>query len=330
MVFTGPGRHRRPTQAERAVATATVVGAGLALPLLAATGAHAAQAPDWDALAQCETGGNWTMDTGDGYYGGLHLTQRQWDAHGGDLFGAEPSHATKAQQITVAGAVFADEGPSAWPSCATAAGLTGQGDQGGQGGQPSAAPTAAATATPTAAPTPAPGDPGTAAPAPAATPTAAPSADPTAAPTPTAGSSTAAPAQPAPAATSTPPAAPAPSASAAPTQAPAQASTAPAPGQSAPVSAPATSAPGAPAGTPAPVATPVTPVMPVVPVVPASLAAAPTAAPGGEYTVVGGDTLSGIAYAHHLDGWQQFYQQNAGVVGDNPNLIYPGQQLHLS
>ncbi|WP_051969317.1 LysM peptidoglycan-binding domain-containing protein [Kitasatospora azatica] len=50
---------------------------------------------------------------------------------------------------------------------------------------------------------------------------------------------------------------------------------------------------------------------------------------GGPYTVQSGDTLYGIATSHHLDGWTQLYQDNLGVVGGNPDLIFPGQQLQL-
>lgn len=123
-VFSGPGRHRRPSQADRAVAVATVAGAGLALPLLTATGAHAAPATAWDTVAQCETGGNWSADTGNGHYGGLQFTQQDWVANGGDRYGAVASHATEAQQIKVAEQLLAGQGPGVWGNCATVAGLT--------------------------------------------------------------------------------------------------------------------------------------------------------------------------------------------------------------
>jgi LysM repeat protein len=69
-----------------------------------------------------------------------------------------------------------------------------------------------------------------------------------------------------------------------------------------------------------------------LPTTPAPGAPAQSSAPqpaAGDYTVQAGDCLSEIAYAHHLDGWQQFYQQNIGVVGGDPNLIHPGQQLQF-
>ncbi|MFJ5927497.1 transglycosylase family protein [Kitasatospora sp. NPDC092948] len=127
MLFTGSGRHRRQSQAEkaaeRAIAAAGVVGAGIALPLLTATGAHAAPSAVWDRVAECESGGNWSLDSGDGVYGGLQITAQRWVDYGGTQYAALPSDATRSQQIAVAERILATEGPQPWASCADPADL---------------------------------------------------------------------------------------------------------------------------------------------------------------------------------------------------------------
>jgi hypothetical protein len=72
---------------------------------------------DWDAVAQCESGGNWSIDTGNGYYGGLQFDASTWDAYGGNAYATRADLATKAQQIAVAEQVLAGQGPGAWPVC---------------------------------------------------------------------------------------------------------------------------------------------------------------------------------------------------------------------
>jgi hypothetical protein len=121
---TGNGRHRRPRQAPALFVTAGVTGAGLALPLLGASGAHAADATTWDRVAQCESGGIWSSAGGNGFYGGLQLTLDMWRDYGGLEYAAQPDLASRAQQIAVAQAILADRGPEAWPRCAADAGLT--------------------------------------------------------------------------------------------------------------------------------------------------------------------------------------------------------------
>ncbi len=121
---SGNGRHRRPRQAPAIFVTAGVTGSALALPLLSASGAHAADTATWDRVAQCESGGIWSSDTGNGFYGGLQLTQDMWDRHGGGAYASRPDLASRAQQIAVAETILDDLGPDAWPSCAVNAGLT--------------------------------------------------------------------------------------------------------------------------------------------------------------------------------------------------------------
>ncbi|GJF34715.1 hypothetical protein KNE206_74150 [Kitasatospora sp. NE20-6] len=141
MIFTGPGRHRRRTSAEKAVAVAGVTGVGLAMPLLTAAAAHAAPVSVWDKVAQCESGGNWRINTGNGFYGGLQFTARTWKGFGGARYAAYAHQASKTEQIAVAEKVLASQGPGAWPVCSKRAGLTRGG--GSAAPAPAAAPAAA-------------------------------------------------------------------------------------------------------------------------------------------------------------------------------------------
>ncbi|WP_251093696.1 transglycosylase family protein [Streptomyces sp. Caat 7-52] len=119
MLFTGKGKHRRPSKAVRAVALAGVTGAAVAAPLMAAGSASAATSAEWDTVAQCESGGNWAINTGNGYYGGLQFSASTWAAYGGTQYAATADKATKAQQISVAEKVLAAQGKGAWPVCGT-------------------------------------------------------------------------------------------------------------------------------------------------------------------------------------------------------------------
>ncbi|MET8948502.1 transglycosylase family protein [Streptomyces sp. NPDC004542] len=123
------GRHRRyqPNLMNRASLTVTVGGAGLAIPLVAAGSADAADAATWNKVAACESSGNWTINTGNGYYGGLQFTQSTWEAYGGTAYAARADLATRDQQIAVAEKVLDGQGPGAWPACSVHAGLTGGG-----------------------------------------------------------------------------------------------------------------------------------------------------------------------------------------------------------
>ncbi|WP_143650538.1 transglycosylase family protein, partial [Streptomyces tricolor] len=98
------GRHRRyqPNRINRASLTVTAGGAGLALPLVAAGTANAADAATWNKVAACESSGNWSINTGNGYYGGLQFTQSTWEAYGGTRYAPRADLATRAEQIAVA------------------------------------------------------------------------------------------------------------------------------------------------------------------------------------------------------------------------------------
>ncbi|MDQ0601184.1 LysM repeat protein [Streptomyces canus] len=117
MLFSAKGKHRRPSKATRAAALAGVTGVAIAAPLLAAGNASAATASEWDTVAQCESGGNWAINTGNGYYGGLQFSASTWAAYGGTAYAAQANQATKAQQIEIAEKVLASQGKGAWPSC---------------------------------------------------------------------------------------------------------------------------------------------------------------------------------------------------------------------
>ncbi|WP_406119480.1 transglycosylase family protein [Streptomyces sp. NBC_00989] len=123
------GRHRRyqPSRINRAsLLTVTAGGAGIAIPL-AAVGAGTAQAADvstWNKVAACESSGDWSINTGNGYYGGLQFTQSTWEAYGGTAYAHRADLATRDQQIAVAEKVLKGQGPGAWPVCSVRAGLT--------------------------------------------------------------------------------------------------------------------------------------------------------------------------------------------------------------
>ena len=119
------GRHRRyqPSRINRASLTVTAGGAGLALPLLTAASAGAASTDVWEKVAACESTGNWHINTGNGYYGGLQFTRSTWAAYGGTAYAARADLATKDQQIAVAEKVLDGQGPGAWPTCSVRAGL---------------------------------------------------------------------------------------------------------------------------------------------------------------------------------------------------------------
>ncbi|MFD4574176.1 transglycosylase family protein [Streptomyces sp. NPDC058417] len=117
MLFSGKGKHRRPSKATRVAALAGVTGVAIAAPLMAAGNASAATASEWDAVAQCESGGNWSINTGNGYYGGLQFSASTWAAYGGTQYAAQANQASKAQQIEIAEKVLAGQGKGAWPVC---------------------------------------------------------------------------------------------------------------------------------------------------------------------------------------------------------------------
>ncbi|MEU7056883.1 transglycosylase family protein [Streptomyces sp. NPDC046197] len=123
-MLSGNGRHRRPRQAPALLVAAGVTGSAIAIPLLGATGASAADGTTWDKVAECESGGSWSADHGNGYYGGLQLTQDDWEKYGGLAYAQSADQASRSQQIAVAEKILADRGPGAWPTCGLLSGLT--------------------------------------------------------------------------------------------------------------------------------------------------------------------------------------------------------------
>ncbi|MGK5628170.1 transglycosylase family protein [Streptomyces sp. URMC 123] len=119
------GRHRRykPSRISRASLTAAAGGAGIALPLIGVSQADAASVDTWDKVAECESTGNWNINTGNGYYGGLQFTQSTWKAFGGTAYAPRADQASKDEQIAVAEKVLKGQGPGAWPVCSGKAGL---------------------------------------------------------------------------------------------------------------------------------------------------------------------------------------------------------------
>jgi resuscitation-promoting factor RpfA len=114
------GRHRKPntstptaTVAKIAITGAVLGGSGL----VQTSHVSAATDSEWDQVADCESGGNWTIDTGNGYHGGLQFTPATWGAYDGGEYASEAQLATKEQQIAVAEWVLAHQGHGAWPVC---------------------------------------------------------------------------------------------------------------------------------------------------------------------------------------------------------------------
>ncbi|MEW1580588.1 FG-GAP-like repeat-containing protein [Streptomyces microflavus] len=106
-------------------AIAAVIAAGLAVPLLMTQPAAAASVATWDKVAKCESGGNWSINTGNGYYGGLQFSASTWAGYGGHTYAPNAHLASKKQQILIAEKVLAGQGAGAWPHCGAVAGLAG-------------------------------------------------------------------------------------------------------------------------------------------------------------------------------------------------------------
>jgi LysM repeat protein len=106
------GKHRKMSAATRTVARVAIAGIAVGAPL--AIAATPASATNWDAIAQCESSGNWNTSTGNGYYGGLQFSQSTWKAYGGT---GSAANASRDEQIAVAERVLQGQGIGAWPIC---------------------------------------------------------------------------------------------------------------------------------------------------------------------------------------------------------------------
>ncbi|MFD9719728.1 transglycosylase family protein [Streptomyces sp. NPDC059076] len=322
-MLSGNGRHRRPRQAPALVVAAGVTGSAIAIPLLGATSASAVEATAWDKVAECETGGLWSADTGNGFYGGLQMSQETWKAFGGTEYASRADLATPAQQKAIAEKVVDSEGIRPWRACATLAGV-----------EVALDPTEAATAPAKPAGEPKPSAEPTEIPKPSASTGTTPAKTPAKTPAPVKGT-------------------PSDSGKASPQSSPAQpaGATGKHRGEASAESKPAASATGESTGSAAPTepvgdaATPretdsahpsrgegarselgTTDVGATTPEQPGTASASP-----GSYTVQAGDNLWAIAEKNELPGgWTALYEANKETVGDEPDLIHPGQSLDLA
>ncbi len=121
-------RHRAQPQpnrvARRALGIAATAAVAAAPVVAVAAPASAATGATWDRLAQCESTGNWSINTGNGYYGGLQFSSGTWKAFGGGDHASRADLATREQQIATAEKVLAVQGWGAWPACSRKLGLS--------------------------------------------------------------------------------------------------------------------------------------------------------------------------------------------------------------
>ncbi|WP_435851440.1 transglycosylase family protein [Streptomyces thermolilacinus] len=309
-----------------------MTGSAIALPLLGAGTASAADAATWDRVAECETGGMWSADLGNGYYGGLQLSQETWQAYGGTAYAPRADLASRSEQIAVAEKVYAAQGSAAWETCAPIANLGGAGDD--------SAPVETAPAADTGTGTDADAD----KPATGKRPTA-PNETPAGTEGSTGSGTTRLPGEPT--APATPDATASPAAPTAP-------STGPAAPDGTPTAEDGTGTPASGAGKhrgePAKEEAGAAPSLPggtdetTGAGTPAegresgrhasrgdgTARSADGLAPDGRYTVQPGDNLWTIADSHGLPGgWTALYDANRETVGTDPDLILPGQSLDL-
>ena len=120
-------RHRAPKSSRpvRNAAIAVTAAAAVAAPISSTlTSADAATSKTWNRLASCESGGNWHINTGNGYYGGLQFSAGTWLAYGGGKYASRADLASRAEQIAIAEKVLKGSGWGAWPACSARLGLT--------------------------------------------------------------------------------------------------------------------------------------------------------------------------------------------------------------
>ena len=121
---SSPRADRPTTMRTRVLRSTAVVAAAGACSLGLASNASAASDSTWDNVASCESGNNWSTNTGNGYYGGLQFSQSTWDAYGGGQYAARADEASKSQQIAIAEKTLAGQGWGAW-TCASIVGASG-------------------------------------------------------------------------------------------------------------------------------------------------------------------------------------------------------------
>jgi LysM repeat protein len=120
--LTRRGRHRKARNRTRTVGLAAAPLAA-AIPFAMTSPAQAATANTWERLAGCESGGNWHINTGNGYYGGVQFADGTWDGNGGEQYASRADLATKSEQMLIAEKVLEARGWSPWPGCSSRLGL---------------------------------------------------------------------------------------------------------------------------------------------------------------------------------------------------------------
>ncbi|WDQ01537.1 transglycosylase family protein [Micromonospora chalcea] len=104
-------------RSRRTALGAVVTGAVVGVATLFGPAAPASAGVNWDAVARCESGGNWKINTGNGYYGGLQFSRATWNGYGGQKYAARADLASRSEQIAVAEKVLRGQGIGAWPTC---------------------------------------------------------------------------------------------------------------------------------------------------------------------------------------------------------------------
>ncbi len=115
---------RRPRPLRKRITGVAIAGSATFVTGVALGAPANASGSVWDAVAACESGGNWAINTGNGYQGGLQFSPSTWMSAGGTRFAPRADLASKAEQIATAQRVLASQGPGAWPTCGRRAGLT--------------------------------------------------------------------------------------------------------------------------------------------------------------------------------------------------------------
>jgi resuscitation-promoting factor RpfA len=134
------GKHRgssRSHNAAKQITTTAALSGIAAVPMIAMSApADAASLSTWEKLANCESSGNWSINTGNGYYGGLQFSASTWRAFGGTQYASRADLATKSQQIAIAEKVLDGQGWQAWPACSAKLGLGSDDKDGNPGTTP--------------------------------------------------------------------------------------------------------------------------------------------------------------------------------------------------
>ncbi len=108
---------KKHAHGRRALRSGAVVLGAAAVGIGALASPASADQHDWSGVAQCESSGNWSINTGNGYYGGLQFSPSTWAAYGGGAYASRADLASVAEQIAVAERVLVGQGIGAWPSC---------------------------------------------------------------------------------------------------------------------------------------------------------------------------------------------------------------------